>query len=226
MLNPDVLSWPITIVGLGRIGSALLLNMTNTGARITLYDDDIVEEGNLRIQRLYRPCDVGKKKTEAAYEILTGQYGFSKKSLTICTEKITASTHLDGIIISGVDSMESRAAIWKAIWKNIEFIPLYLDGRLSKEVCELHVVQPALFEAREWYERSLFPDEEGVENPCAQEDTIHPAVGLAAMMFSRITRLAQNELSHYERLEFDYRSTLFHAWNHEERKAETSEERR
>ncbi len=226
MYNPDISSWPVTIGGLGRIGSAFLLNMPNTGMHITLYDDDVVEEENLLVQRLYRSCDIGKKKAEAAYEILTEYHGFPKESLTVYTEKITAATHLDGIIISGVDSMKSRAEIWEALWKNIAFIPLYLDGRLGKEVCELHVVQPPSLGAREWYERSLFPDAEGVDNPCSREDTIYPALGLAAMMFSRITRLIHNELPQYERLEFDYRSTLFHAWSHEERNTETSEERR
>lgn len=227
ILDPEFLSWPVHIIGLGGIGSALVLDAAKMGvSTLHLWDDDTVEDVNIPVQRLYRPCDIGKKKTQAVFEILTEQYGIPEDSVIMHTSRVISFTHLDGIVISGVDSMKSRAAIWDAVWKNIAFIPLYLDGRLGKEVFELHVVQPSSLEARECYELSLFPDEEGVEYPCTERGIIYPPSGLAALMLSRLTRFTRNELPNYQRHEFDYESAFFHAWSHEKKKPETSEERR
>lgn len=61
----------IALIGLGGLGCAVAQYLVSSGAgKVTLCDYDTVAESNLSRQVLYHPGDVGRRKTEAACEVL------------------------------------------------------------------------------------------------------------------------------------------------------------
>jgi adenylyltransferase/sulfurtransferase len=63
----------VLVVGAGGLGSPLLRLLARSAVdRITIVDDDAVEESDLHRQTLYSSDDVGRSKLDAAEEVLRG----------------------------------------------------------------------------------------------------------------------------------------------------------
>jgi molybdopterin/thiamine biosynthesis adenylyltransferase len=61
----------VALIGIGGLGCAIAQYLVTSGiGQLTLCDFDTVAESNLARQILYRPKDVGRRKVEAAAEIL------------------------------------------------------------------------------------------------------------------------------------------------------------
>lgn len=59
----------VALVGCGGIGSPALQYLAAAGiGRLTLYDDDVVEDSNLQRQTIFSAADIGRSKAEAAAE--------------------------------------------------------------------------------------------------------------------------------------------------------------
>ena len=59
----------VALVGCGGIGSPALQYLAAAGVgRLTLIDDDVVEESNLQRQTIFAPADIGRAKAEVAAE--------------------------------------------------------------------------------------------------------------------------------------------------------------
>ena len=191
IFDPSDFTWPIHVIGLGGIGSALLPPLFKLGFNgdLHIWDEDAVEPHNIPAQLLYRGSDVGLKKADAVI-------GFAERQEAECSitphyEFVTPETGLDGIVISGVDSMVSRKAIWEAVSANNYLIPLYMDGRIGGEQLQLLTVNPSDYDAGSAYEAWLFTDEQGAQLPCAERTVIHPPTILAGLMISALTLFAR-----------------------------------
>ena len=136
--------WPVTLVGLGGIGSNLAVMLGKMGFNpLTVVDGDKVSEENTGTQ-LYEQNDVRDWKTAATSDRL---YRFSPD-----TEVFTMTTDVEvdtpwyelasPIIVSAVDSIAARQAIWKAIagrdWM------LYVDARMALETAQVWAVTKEL----------------------------------------------------------------------------------
>ncbi|MER7671339.1 ThiF family adenylyltransferase [Kitasatospora sp. NPDC096128] len=65
----------VTIVGIGGTGSVVAAALAGAGVgRLVLVDHDRVEESNLSRQLLYTTADIGRPKTDAAYERLAERH--------------------------------------------------------------------------------------------------------------------------------------------------------
>lgn len=192
IFNPKMFTWPIHIVGLGGIGSALVLPLINLSDsfELHLWDDDKVEPHNLPAQLIYRPKDVGKKKVTAAAAFVERQ-GSNCKVVTH-KERVLEATQLEGIVIGGVDSMKSRQSVWQACKLQSAFVPFYMDGRIGGEQWELISIDPSSEDDSSWYERNkLFDDSEAAQLPCAARTVIHPPVALSGHMIGNLTLFAR-----------------------------------
>ncbi len=200
ILDPVKLSsWPLHIVGCGSAGSAAaqVLVKLGLGPVINLYDPQKVDDPNGPVQLPYREKDKNEYKVIALEQFLH-QLRFGLK-ITAHRRLLNVNDRFEGIVVSGVDSMKSRALIWQCVQASCGFVPLYLDGRIGGEACELFTTRPMVREDREFYARWLFPDSEGARLPCGAEAIIHAPVELAARTSSTITRWARNE-SYYRRV--------------------------
>lgn len=65
----------VLVVGLGGLGSAAALYLAAAGVgRMLLNDFDVVDPTNLQRQLLYTDADVGRRKVDAAHELLAARY--------------------------------------------------------------------------------------------------------------------------------------------------------
>jgi len=190
ILNPNEILYPVTIIGVGGIGRAVTETLAEMGCRkIILYDPDIVEEHN-RPNQAYREKDINRLKVEAAKEII--QEFAEWCQVTTIPEKFENQKLLEGIVISAVDTMESRKEIWKAVRYNVN-VPLYIDGRLGGEIIQVFTVRPCQIEDIEIYEKALFPDENAAQLPCTAQQIIYVGKIAGGLITSQLKKWLKQE---------------------------------
>lgn len=212
IFDPARFTWDVHVIGVGGIGSAVVLPLVKLGLRSTLHlwDADHVEPHNVPAQLIYRRSDVGKSKVAATAEMLTP---YLEPACRIVTheEQVTEATVLEGVVISGVDSMDARQRIWEAVRFNPD-VPLYLDGRIGGEQMTLLALNPCDVEAMEAYEGAwLFPSSEAAPLACAARTVIHPPVVLAGFMIAQLTRFARG-LSLRQYIDVQVREAQLFSW--------------
>lgn len=193
IFDPAKFGHRLTVIGCGGIGASTLLTLATLGIpHFELWDPDIVEPRNVASQLLFRPSDVTRPKVVVAKEILES-YGVPE--VTIHEGEFHADEHadqLEGIVISGVDSMAVRKDIWQALAWNPN-VALYLDGRIGGEHWQLNCVDPNEIDDVEWYEQfQLFDDADAAPLPCTERAVVYPAVMLGAAMVANITRFQRD----------------------------------
>jgi hypothetical protein len=187
LVNPsDFDKYRITVIGAGGIGSPTTLALTKMGIeKISIYDDDKVEKHNLPNQ-MYRLIDVEKSKVEATKDICSD---FAGTEITIHNEKFE-NQEINGIVISGVDTMKSRSDIWKKIKYN-PMVNIYIDARMGAEVCKILTVKPCDPDDIKWYETTLFPDDKASEEPCTAKSVIYNTFTIAGLIASNVKKFAR-----------------------------------
>lgn len=191
LFDPAKFAWPIHLIGMGGIGSAILFPLLKLGVKeVHLWDRDEVEPHNIPAQLIYRPSDIGISKVEAACAFAQRQEADCK--LVPHEEFVTAESSLEGVVISGVDSMKSRMNIWEAVCWNLD-VPFYMDGRIGGEQLQLLTLHPSDPDEIESYEQWLFPDDEAAELPCAARTVIHPPTVLAGLIIANLTLMSREE---------------------------------
>lgn len=189
LVTPDALDTPIHLAGCGGIGSFAALALGKLGcAHLHLYDDDRVEEHNVPNQ-LYRTADIGRPKVEALAEILEAFTGTRPRTHLHRVD----GDRLQGLVISGVDSMTSRKAIW---WKAVRHragIPLYLEGRLGAEVCRLYAVRPLDPDDVRFYEQTLYDDSQAAPASCTAAAVVYTGFAMASLMADQVKKFATGE---------------------------------
>jgi molybdopterin/thiamine biosynthesis adenylyltransferase len=189
LLSPERFSFPVTLVGVGGIGSPVALALTKMGCRrLTVYDPDTVEAHNLPNQ-LYRLRDIGRPKVEALAELLRE---FSPLEVVPIQEAVTKQ-RLEGVVVSAVDNMATRSEIWRNCIRYRAAVPLYLDARMGGQVCRLLTVRPADPDDVRLYESTLYTDEAALEDPCTAQAIIYTVFGVAGLVANQIRRQAESE---------------------------------
>lgn len=194
ILDPAKIVWPVHVIGCGGIGSAAALAAAKLGfSKLVLWDDDKVEAVNIPNQLLYGPADIGRYKVEALREQLLR---VGAQGVGVWIERVgDAPLHrllLDGIVISGVDSMRSREAIWGAVRLNTK-IYRYFDGRMGGAHGQLFNLNPSISAEIDVYESWLFSDKEALPLPCGGEAIVTAPMAFAACLARALTRFVRGE---------------------------------
>lgn len=195
IISPDMLVFTVTIIGVGHIGSNAAREFASIGCpEITLYDDEQVEEVNIpagffKDSDAEKPGKDGTFKVEAVREATL--LFFPDCKIQTFQEKFSGQRSLEGIIVSGVDSMDARRAIWRWIRSNAVLVPLYIDGRTGGEIIQIHTVRPCYQEDIEWYEKSL--EHEGAPLPCGAKSVGYTARIAASLIASQFKKWLKQE---------------------------------
>jgi adenylyltransferase/sulfurtransferase len=167
--DPTSIDAKLTVIGGGGIGSLFTVMAGKLGiGRITVFDDDSVEAHNLPNQ--FFPLDkLGYPKVHALSEAVSS---FTISEVEEKNERVTDSTQLMGLVVSGVDSMAARTEIAKAVKANRFHIPRYWDARIGGEKIVIYSVNPK--DPEEWrlFEKTLYSDEDAQEDPCTRRSVI------------------------------------------------------
>lgn len=183
----------VTIVGQGGIGSWTSLLISRLGVRsLLLYDDDVVELGNLSGQ-FYSTEDVDKFKVDAVANAIT-KYSYYYNTTVMNEKFVTGSLH-SNIVIACLDSMEARKTVFNTWLATVEALPqearkecLFIDGRLAAETLQVFAVSGDCDSDWRRYENTLFNDHEADSEICSYKQTSF----MANMIASVITNVFVN----------------------------------
>ncbi len=175
---------PITVIGAGGIGAALVVCLAKTGfEKITIYDFDAIEEHNFPNQLL--PIWVGDQdtmgwaKTTALFHLV---HDLTDIAITPEHERYTDQP-LGEIVIAAVDSMAVRKAIWERASQSMDTL-LYMDGRMAATSMDLYTVDMMNEKAVNAYGGTLFSDDEADPTPCTAKATMFNSFIIAGHMTS------------------------------------------
>lgn len=181
LIPESVMGVPITIIGAGAIGGWTALSLVKMGfCNLTVIDYDTIEIENMSSQ-FYRMSDIGQAKVQALYELVEE---FTGVEINTCNDRYTAAK-IGGIIISAVDNMEVRKNIWAAN-KNNPFTQLVIDPRMGAEVALMYAMNPNEEKDILAYEKTLYSNEEAVQERCTAKATIYTANLLAGMVVKTV----------------------------------------
>jgi len=189
-ITPTQLSkFAVTVIGVGGIGSFAVEALTTMGvSNITVYDDDTVELHNLSSQA-YDLRHIGMKKVEAIRDRCQEKSGIVIK---IHAEQFSNKQPVSGIVISGVDSMESRVDIWNAIRYN-PTVCFYIDARMGISVTRIHTVRPWDVNEILHYEKTLYTNEKAVQQACTAQAVIYTTYATASFLANMVKRIVKGD---------------------------------
>ena len=192
VLNPQAMAGVhVTLIGCGGIGSPTALALAKMGVpELTLYDGDTIEDHNLPNQ-MYRLDSIGVHKVVALSKLVQE---FSECNVRAHAEHLTKQRLTPGIVVSGVDSMAAR----KAIFNRLRYNPaaeLYVDARMGAEVSRIYTLNPCSPADVAWYEdpENLYSDEVALLEKCTEKAIIYNVFFIAALVANQVKRFIKGE---------------------------------
>jgi len=198
----------IVIGGAGGISSWIALSLARAGHKLYIYDMDTYDETNIAGQ-FCKIADVGVNKSIALAENIlnydmdtydetniAGQFckiadvGVNKSialaenilnftgAIVETHDKYVANSLVAPYMITGFDNMESRKLMYDK-WKSQPKRELFLDARMTGEFLEVYCIIKG---REEYYESTLFTDDEANVLPCSFKATTHNAMGCAYIL--------------------------------------------
>lgn len=179
LISPDALGKKIVVIGAGAIGSFTVLALAKMGySNIHVYDFDTVETENIGSQ-FYPVISIGSPKVE---QLKTMVFNFTGIDITTHQERIVSTDKLDAhIVISAVDSMEVRKTIFEIA--NTYWI---IDPRMAAEYASMQVCKLQDKQSRENYKRTLYTDEESVQERCTAKTTIYTVLLISGQIVKAV----------------------------------------
>ena len=175
---------PVTIIGVGAIGSHLAEMLAKLGVtRLALIDPDEVDTVNLGVQGFY-DSEVGLNKVEAVWRRVTA----IDRRIRLATwpEKYdTEMVNPESVVVCCVDSMQVRRRVFRDFRQRSW--PVFLDGRMAAESLRVFCIDRTP-EAATIYEASLFPSHQAYRESCTARATIYCASAAAAILCAQIER--------------------------------------
>lgn len=173
----------VTFVGVGGIGSFASFAVAKLGVpNITLVDPDVVEAHNLPSQ-MFHPSHEGIPKVNAMAEQLESVTGVDVR-IRYCEDYLEDMPKPQGVVVSGLDSMEARQHLWDQHLRMNPRVPLYIDGRIDGQMIVLYAIKPWDLRDVKEYEATLLSDDEVPAGLCTERAIID--VGF--MLGSQIAR--------------------------------------
>ena len=190
---PDKLTFPITVIGAGAIGSAAVITLAKMGCSdITVWDEDVLAEHNVPNQMCLLGR-VGQPKVAALAELVEMLTGTQIKPVS----SNYRGQRLEGVVISAVDSMTARQLIWKSV-KLKKSVTLFIDARMGAEILRLYTLRPVDLDACEFYEQNLYGSDEAEQLPCSARSIIYCPSVAGALIAAQVKAFAVGELIHRE----------------------------
>ncbi|MBL9083330.1 MAG: ThiF family adenylyltransferase [Planctomycetales bacterium] len=173
-----------TVIGVGSIGRQAALQLTALGIpKLQLIDPDSVTPTNITSQA-YFTDDVGRPKVHATGDICHQLE--HQLDLTTVVDRYRRSYETGPIVFCCVDSIGTRAAIWRAVGSRCQF---WADGRMLGET--VRVLATTDDESRRHYATTLFSEAEAQIGSCTSRSTIYAANLAAALMVHQFVRHLQ-----------------------------------
>jgi len=175
---------PVTIGGIGGIGSWLAFFLARQECDIYLQDMDIVDETNLGGQ-LYGSNYIGMSKENAMNSIIQN---FSGNLEVHQMGKWTEDSFPTPVMFSCFDNMAARKMMFNS-WKKQSRRAIFIDGRM---LCESAQVLAVTKGKEGQYEEELFDDSEVEDLECSLKATSHCGAMTASYMVAVFNNMVAN----------------------------------
>lgn len=188
----EKLSTPICVVGAGAIGSFLVLQLVKMGfTQVTVWDMDEVSVENMSCQ-FFRFKDIGKNKALALQELVEDFTGVRITAHPV--PWFTAhAPQMKGIVVSAVDDMTVRSQIFEAVQGMSPFVEYIIDPRMGAEFAALYVMNPHDPKDDKTYAKTLYSNEQAVQERCTAKATVYTANLLSGMISKAVKNLVCKE---------------------------------
>lgn len=196
LIDPQLLTKSILIVGAGSIGSWTALALLKLGCSdITVLDYDEVEAHNAGSQ-VYDSADDGRKKVEALKSKLISLTEIQPHYVDAQITADNVNDFLFGfdVIISAIDNIEGRKLIFDTL-KELNPEKLYIDGRMAGNAIEIYTIPMNDPEKIKIYESSLFTDGEAIHIPCSERSVVYNCFVIAGMITDIVAQNAKGEVT-------------------------------
>ena len=171
----------ITVIGVGAIGRQVALQLAAIGARrLQLVDFDRVDLTNVTTQG-YLMDDVGQSKVASTSKAIARLDPTIE--VVVVSDRYRTKVTVGQVVFCCVDSIETRAAIWRSLGLRIHF---WADGRMLGEV--IRVLAAADSASRNYYPSTLFAAAEAQPGRCTGRSTFYAANIAAGMMVHQFVR--------------------------------------
>lgn len=190
ILSPAEMNEEIGLIGVGGIGSPTALVLAKMGIqKLTLWDDDKVEPHNIPNQ-LFRRKDNNNSKVEALTKIIDDYSPHENLFVYPIPKKWDGM--VKPLMISAIDSMDTRIKIWKKI-KDNEKCKLYIEARMGGELMRVYAIDPLNLEHQEFYEKVLYPSKEAKELPCTAQAIFYNSFIVAGLIGLLVKKYFKDE---------------------------------
>jgi molybdopterin/thiamine biosynthesis adenylyltransferase len=176
----------ILLIGLGGLGCPAALALTRAGvSELLLCDDDVVDEGNLHRQILYREGDVGADKLDAAKASLSHEAARSGTELRLVRQRFLPENARElvrevDLVIEGADNFATKFLVADAC---------FLERRPVVHGAAIRWVGTAWAVASEGVPcyRCLFEDVPlGPQASCDNAGVMGPLVGIVGALMAEL----------------------------------------
>jgi len=204
IVAPEKLSFPITVIGAGAIGSATVVTLAKMGCSdITVWDGDDLEDLNVPNQ-LCKPSMVGKSKVDALAQLV---YELSEVQIKQICRPYTGQM-LEGVVVVTADNMTCRQRVWKRAELSRK-IPLLIEARMGAEFARIYTIHPTNVDEGDFYQENLYNDGEAERLPCSARSIVYCPTMVAGVLALLIKQYATNRPSPREIL-IDLPNFLLH----------------
>jgi hypothetical protein len=185
IIPSGILGEQITVIGAGAIGSWVTLSLAKMGfENLTVFDHDKVDTVNLNSQ-FYRFRDVGESKVKALAQMVLDFTGTHIEPIEAKYEKGV----FPGIVISAVDSMTVRKTIWESHAGFGIHTKAVIDPRMGAETALLYVMNPMRRKDMNDYAKTLYDDQDALQERCTAKATIYTANLLSGLVVKAVKDL-------------------------------------
>lgn len=189
----------VILAGLGGIGSyvAYLLGRFKIH-NLTIYDDDVVEAGNLSGQ-MFTVDDIGRRKTDSVCTMLNNYSEFHK--ISSYHIRFTNNSMAGDIMICGFDNMVARKQFFCKWVDYVNSLPtelrsrcLFIDGRLAAEEFQVFCIKgDCRYLINRYSDTYLFDDSQAEETLCSYKQTSFCSNMIASVMANLFVNFVANE---------------------------------
>ena len=182
LIPAKVLDTKITIIGAGAVGSWTSLCLAKMGfSKQTVIDFDTIDVENMNCQ-MFPMENINDQKADTIHDLV--KY-FTHETIITRDEEYKEEALTGDIVISAVDSMKVRRAIFENCFSNF-----LIDPRMSAEAMLLYVVDMRDAKARDAYAKTLYTDGEALHERCTEKSTIYCANVLSGLVCKAVKNIA------------------------------------
>ena len=206
----EKLGLPITIIGVGAVGSWATLQLAKMGfCDLSVFDHDIVSIENMNCQ-FYPFHSIDRPKVFALHMIVND---FTKVMIDCNARKwVPEDGTKTPVIICGVDSMEVRKQIFESCKKSFQ-VRYFIDTRMASEFMQQWVIDMQDSNAVEAYEKTLFTDKEAVQERCTAKATVYTA-SLAGSFIAKALKDIITDQPYARAINYDVKRNIPMIWNY------------